>query len=1508
MAPPETVKFEAYRTSSAQKRMFLVNHLLGDSTLYNMPAAWIVKGVIEPARLEAAFLKMIARHETLRTAFALAEGRVLQKVYDTIHFKLRQRPGSGAEIERIIDGFIRPFDLETPPLWRAELVQLGGAGQLLLFDIHHIISDSFSQAVIIRELTDFYRGRELPRLEFQYVDFTTWQNKMLSGPRLKAQVKYWLDIFAGEIPVLELPVDAAGNPEPGIGGGIIEFEIDHGLCQGLKQLALDYHTSLYVVLLAAYNVLLSRYSGQEDIVVGTPVSGRSHREFEGIIGMFVNMLAMRNRPCSDKAFADFLGEVSGNTFSAFENQDYQFEMLVEKLAPAREVHRNPLFNTILTLQTPTPAGGAAAAGGPAVEFVPYPIGAGVAKFDLSLFAVEVDRHIAVGLEYRTALSRPDTIRRMAGHFLHLLREIVAHPRLKIAGFQVLSPGEKAHLLDGLARPAAPGACHRDQTLHHWFGDQVKKGPDRVALVDTVPVKGTGFLTYRKLWADSLRLADHLRGQGVRPHEVVALMVERSAGMIAAMLGILQAGGAYLPIDPAYPGERIDYMLTDSGAGLVMDRERCILPPPQAEPPGRKVRITPASPASLAYVIYTSGTSGRPKGTLIEHRSVVGLMDHCRAVFDFGSRDCWTLFHSYCFDFSVWEMYGALLYGGKLVVVSRLAAMDTPGFWRLLRRQGVTVLNQTPSAFYPLAAEALKQGEDQLGLRVVILGGEALNPLKLKALHKRYPAVRLVNMFGITETTVHVTYKQLAEQEISQAAGNIGQPLPNLNAYILGRGLQLLPQGIPGELCVSGTGVGRGYLNRPELTAEKFVDNPYGGNDIHGTLYRSGDRVKLGPDGDMVYLGRLDQQVKIRGYRVELGEIESRLLEHRAVGEAVVVKREAGEGDFCLCAYIVPVPAAGGDPPTAAELREYLAGRLPGYMVPAYFLLVARIPLTANGKIDYRALPTPAEGGAMRGTPPENPVQQKLAQVWARVLGVGPQAVGIDDDFFSSGGHSLKAAQLLSEIHREFDVRILLTALFQGPTIRGLAAHIRQADTERFEAIRLAEKRDYYALSSPQKRLYIMNQLDPVDTAYNLTVVVKLEGRLQEAKGEAAFARLIRRHETLRTSFRLVASEPVQKVHEEVDFAVSYFDPGSAGQEKRIIEEFIRPFDLTQAPLLRVGLIRLAEGAYILMMDIYHIITDGISMGVLFREFMALYGGAVLPRLKVQYKDYSQWQNSPGHQGELKKQEAYWLNRFSGGIPEPLFPADRSWSGDSGRGRGSLYFTIDGTSVATIRALMKATGTTLYMVLLAAYYVLLSRHSGQEDIVVGSPVTGRSHPDWQGVIGVFINSLALRNFPCPAKTFREFLGEVRESVLAAFENQDYHFEELVKRLGVRRQFGRNPVYNVMFALQNFETGPQALPGVQNPDLKLVPYDYENKAPDFDLVLETHEVGDSIRLYFGYAAHLFGEPAIKEVARQYREILAQAAANGDIRLADIRLNAEAGRADLHFSREDYLDFKL
>ncbi|HEX2202459.1 MAG TPA: amino acid adenylation domain-containing protein [Longimicrobium sp.] len=1068
----------------------------------------------------------------------------------------------------------------------------------------------------------------------------------------------------------------------------------------------------------------------------------------------------------------------------------------------------------------------------------------------------------------------------------------------------------------VAAGAATAEVPAAETLHGLFAAQAARTPDAVA----VRFEDRS-VTYAELDARAGRLARRLRALGVGPETRVGLCVERSPETVAGILGILKAGGGYVPLDPAYPDERLAYMLDDSAVPVVVTTAalaekvagegRALVVLDGGEDwadAGEDLPAIDAGPGSLAYVIYTSGSTGRPKGVEVTHGNVVRLMRATEPWFGFGSGDVWTLFHSYAFDFSVWELWGALLHGGRLVVVPFLVSREPEAFYALLERERVTVLNQTPSAFRQLMradeAAAARGAMRSLALRYVVFGGEALEPGSLRGWVERRgdDAPRLVNMYGITETTVHVTCRVLRGADVAAgAASPIGVPLPDLSVHLLDARGEPVPVGVVGEMHVGGAGVARGYLGRPELTSRRFVPDPFSAAP-GARLYRSGDLARRLADGSLEFLGRADEQVKVRGFRIEPGEVASVLLEHPAVREAVVVVR--GEGDARrLVAYVVPAPGVAAPP--AAELRAHAAGRLPEYMVPAAFVAMDALPVTRNGKVDRRALPDPEPDAGRAYLPPRTPTEEILASAWAELLEV--ERVGADDDFFALGGHSLLATRVVSRVREALGVELPLRTLFEAPDLGALAAAVdallREGAGVAAPPVRHVEHGVDAPLSFAQERLWFVDRMEPGSPVYHMPSTYRLVGPLDVDALRRAVEALVRRHETLRTSFPEVDGVPVQRVAPAGPVDVPVHDLSHLPEEERgealharARENAMAPFDLAAGPVFRASLVRMAPDDHALLFNLHHVVSDGWSLGILSDELSALYGAfsrgeaSPLAELPVQYADYALWQRDWLRGEVLERQVDYWRRKLGGAPPLLELPTDRPRPAVQTHTGAAAGVLLPREAADRLLAFTRAEGVTLFMALLAAFDVVLARLSGQDDVVVGTPVAGRTRAETEGLIGLFLNSLALRTDLSGEPTFRELLRRVRETTLEAYAHQDLPFERLLEELQPKRSLSHTPVFQVMLNLLNFEEGEIAMPGLE---VRQLGSGGETGAK-FDLTIYAGEAEDGVGIHLVYNADLFDAPRMEGLLMQVASVLDQGVAAPETPVARLSLVTEEARA--------------
>ena len=1502
--PPPLLPVAGVRPASfAQERFWFIDQI-GAGAAYNISWPLRLRGALDVVALERALNEIVRRHEILRSRFAVEDGRPVQVVEPSRPVSLEFVDLSGEtererEAQRLIDERTQaPFDLAEGPLIRASLLRLEPAEHVLQVVVHHAAADGGSKVVFFRELGALYgayldnRPAALPEPPIQYADFARWQRSTQQGERLERELAHWSRELDGIPAGLELPSDRPRPEAATLRGAWLRTKLADDTLERLGGLARTEGATLFMVMLAAFEVLLHRYSGQEDVVVGTPVDTRGRAELEQLIGPFVNTLVLRSDLSGAPSFRELLDRVKRRTLDAIEHQELPFERLVEALAPERELGRHPLFQALIALNPPEPA---IELQGLEVEELDTEKTA--SRVDLTLLLQQREQGLDLIWEYSSDLFEPDTVRQMADRFLCLLDSIVSSPELPIDELSLLREDERQPAGIEEGERTFPVFC-----LHERFEEQARRTPDAVAVRHE-----DESLSYRELNELANRLAHRLRALGVKPDALVALCLERSLDLVVAVLAVLKAGGAYVPLDPEYPAERLAFVLSDCDAAVLVtqeplldrfvesapatvvcvDRDRTLIERESAEDPSPAAR-----PENLAYVIYTSGSTGQPKGVLVEHRNVARLFTATDAWFAPGPQDTWTLLHSYAFDFSVWEIWGALLHGGTLVVVPAWTARSPDALARLLVSERATVLNVTPSLFMTAMDELLAVGDD-LGLRLVIFGGEALHTRLLAPWFERMSDQRpqLVNMYGITETTVHVTYRPLTAADARRDGSPIGRPILDLDLHVLDAKLQPVPSGVAGELFVGGAGVTRGYLNRPELTEQRFIASPFGA----GRLYRTGDRARCSAGGELLFEGRLDDQVKIRGFRIELGEVQAALAADAEVAECAVIADSEGSGDTRLAAYVVPARGDADPASLRAALREGLRDKLPEYMVPSSFTLLESLPLTTNGKLDRRALPAPAEDrAAHEPTPPRTELERELAEVWRELLGV--ELVGVDDDFFELGGHSLLAAQLAARVRARVGASLSVRDVFEEPTVAGQARRIEAArdsgpdpgEAAPAPAIGARRAGEAWPLSSSQQQLWLIDQWDPGAPTYNVSMAFRVRGALDLDALRSAAAGVLARHEALRTVVEVRDDQPVPVLLEGPRLELETIDLSGRSQDE-VLEAVSnlarRPFDLARDPLLRCSAIRTGEEDRILLIETHHIAFDGLSERILLDELAALYRGRTPPELPLQFGDFASWQHDwLGHE-EARHELDWWRRHLAGARTSIELPVDRPRP-EGRRFTGASHdLALPGDLAAATRRLCREEGATPYMLILAALATLLYRVTGQDDVLVGSPVANRMSPELEALIGFFSNTLVFRVRMGGNPTFRELLDRVREMALDVYAHQGVPFEKIVEAVAPEREPGVNPLFQV-----NLRVSTASRPALELPGLEIAPLKVDSGLSRFDLALDVDVLEDGVSGYFRYNRDIFEPATIARLAEELAAFLGDALAEPDRALLSFDLLGE------------------
>jgi amino acid adenylation domain-containing protein len=1499
---------DIYPLSPMQQGMLFHCLYAPESGVYVERTMCTLRGRLDVVAFERAWQRVIERHDILRCGFVW-EGldQPLQVVYRHVDVPFRKEDWQHLSAEeqraRFDEAQQVTLDLSDPPLIRLSLFRIAPDAYRFLWVHHHLLIDGWSLPLLLKEVLDLYeafrQGRDpyLPPAQ-PYRDYISWLQKQDTA-KAEAFWRRYLDGFTAPTPLgVDLP--------PGSGAARAEYEGDETIglssqtTSRLQSLARQFGVTLNNLVQGAWALLLSRYSQEEDIVFGVTVSGRPV-DLEGadrILGIFINTLPLRVSVDPQAALAAWLHTLQAQQV---EMQQYEYSALVQIQGWSQVPTSQPLFESILVFEN-------------------YPVDASLREqldslrmddftelsktnFPITLVATMGDTLLLkIAYDHRR-FDRP-TIQRMLGHLHTILQGMVDHAGQPLGQIALLTPDEREQVVVTWNNTAAD--YPQDLCLHQWFEDQVRQTPDAVAAVLAAPRDARQSLTYRELNERANLLAHYLRGRGVGPEVLVGLCVERSLEALVGILGVLKAGGAYVPLDPSYPAERLTFMVQDSGISLLLTQQKLLsalselsaLPHPASmilldadwdliarESRGDNLQ-SEVTPDSLAYVIYTSGSTGKPKGTLLQHRGVCNFCRGMGRIIDVNSSTRLLQFASLSFDASVPELFMPLVHGGTVIMASRETLASVPDLLQLMNDERVTTAILPPSLLRILPVDGLPL------LGTLVSAGEACPP---EVATQWSSGRRFFNGYGPTEATVGVSLYPVRELPRGALTVPIGRPIQNMRLYVLDSQRRPLPVGVPGELHIGGVGLARGYLNRPELTAEKFIADPFA-QGRGARLYRSGDLVRYLPDGNLEFLGRIDQQVKIRGFRVELGEIEAVLEQYPGVRQAVVMAREDVPGGQRLVAYLVP---EGSGELARADLAAWARSMLPEYMVPSAFVVMDALPLTPNAKVDRKALPAP-EGAQMAAgaayVAPRTPEQELLAEIWARVLSV--ERVGMRDNFFDLGGHSLLATQLVSRVRDAFAVELPLRALFEHPTVESLALEVEEASGRAASGAGPAlvpvprEADGRQPLSFAQQRLWFLDQLEPQGAFYNIPSALRLRGPLDHEALEWSLNEMARRHEALRTSFVNQDGKPAQVISPVMVLQIPVEDLCAlpeAEREARAVqlatEEAQQPFDLTQVPLLRVRLLRLAEQDHVALITLHHIISDGWSMGVFIREITALYNARVqgqpspLGPLPIQYADYAQWQRSWLQGEELDRQLGYWKDQLQHAPDLLSLPTDHPRPAMQSFRGTTVSCDLPGELSQALKDLSRQEGVTLFMTLLAAFQALLHRYTAEEDICVGTPIANRRMGELEGLIGFFVNTLVMRTDMSGEPSFRDLLLRVREAALGAYAHQDLPFEMLVEALQPRRDLSHTPLFQVMFVLQNAPLETAEIRAAEGGPLVISAIQAESGTAKFDLSVVIEEGAAGLGCSFEYNTDLFDSDTIERMMGHWRTLLEGIAADPD-----------------------------
>ncbi len=1545
---PRSGERDHYPLSFSQQRLWFLHQMEPTSSAYHIESPFRIEGPCAPRILRRALSLLVARHEALRTAFQTVDDMPVQRVLPPFEqwLPVVDLTALAPEVRRRVGRrltrchVVQPFDLTAGRPLRSALVRHGARDHTVLLTMHHIVSDGWSLGVLYRELVSGYaalvagRTPHFAPLPIQYPDYAIWQREWQEREIFPGQLEHWKRQLAGLPALLDLPTDRPRPALQSVEGGHVAVRQRPDLLHLLRSLARREKTTLFVVLLSGYYAVLHRWTGVSDLAVGSPVAGRNRQELEPLIGFFVNTLVLRADLSGTPTFRQLLQRIREVNGEANANQDLPFEMLVDELHVERSLQHNPLFQVSFSFQSDPgleAAGeGGASSGLGGVKILPQQGEYSATMFDLSLWFTETPQHLTGSLVYNLDLFDRTTVHRLSRRLVDFLVSALADPDASIDQLSLLGAVERHQVVREWNSTAT--LYPEDRLLHQWFEWQAAHSPQRTALEFAGQT-----LSYGELNRRANRLARHLLALGVEREELVAVALERSFEMVVALLAILKAGAAYLPIDPSYPRRRLEFMLGDARVRVLLTQGSVSEELPESG--ARQVLLAEGGAQdhlaglddsnlgltiplqALAYMIYTSGSTGQPKGAMNSHDAILNRILWMQERYRLDDSDAVLQKTPFSFDVSVWEFFWPLAVGARLVIAEPGGHQESRYLARLIAEAQVTTLHFVPSMLRTFLDEFSLDEPDLAachGVRRVICSGEALPSDLARRFAERLPG-ELHNLYGPTEAAVDVTSWQCIAGPAGAAAAPaetatvpIGRPIANSQIYLLDGAGSPVALGVAGELMIGGTGLARGYWRRPGLTAEKFVPDPFG--PAGARLYRTGDLVRHRHGGQMEFLSRIDHQVKIRGLRIELGEIEAALLAGAEIREATVLAREFSAGDQRLCAYLVA--AEGREIPPASELRDSLSATLPEYMVPSTFLTLDSLPLSPNGKVDRKvlmAMEMVAPESEGEYVAPRTPIEEVLAEIWSEVLGREP--IGVRDNFFDLGGHSLLATQVVSRVRRSLSAELAVRSLFLKPTIQELAPEVelarRRAEGEEVipPIVPRAEAEDY-PLSFAQERLWFICQMVAESSLYNLPTLLRMEGELLVAALARSTGEIARRHEVLRSVVETVDGVPRQRIL-PASSRLPLIDLSGLAERSPEIRAAVSqrliaiaadfPFDLARGPLYLNLLLRLSRAEHIALFVLHHLISDGWSKGILTRELATLYAAyrddpqaataSPLAPLPVQYADYATWQRGWLRGERLEREVDYWRQRLEGIEPLLALPLDRprpavaTWAG------GGVGLHLPPRLINQLRAYGRDRGLTLFMMLLAFFEALLYRYCGQSEFCLGSPIAGRNQAEIEGLIGFFVNTLVLPARISPQTSFDSLSNAVRDVTLAAHDHQDLPFETLVRELQIERSMSHAPLYQVMFSLQNAPGCALELPG-----LRLSAVTTLNTTARFDLALNLIESGESVVGSIGYKSDLFDATTMRRLSRHFASLMSAALARPEVAIDRLDLLEASERHQL------------
>lgn len=1469
---------EFFELTNPQKSIWYTEQFYSETTVNNICVSGTLYGQVDEDILKQAINNVVKQNDSFRIHVILDNNVAKQYISDYKEFNIDveyvNAESEVIQLEKTEAEY--KFDIIDSDLFRFKIAISKNNFACIILTVNHLIADSWSLGLVIQEIIKNYNSIKNNEIfnpdTFSYLDYINSEKEYINSKKYTNDKSFWNQTFSTIPEQATIPCSINGVKNVSYKAKRLGFEIDKDIVSKINNFCRKNNISTFNFFMTIFSIYIGRVSNIDDFVIGTPILNRSNFREKHTTGMFINTVPVRFENVSDGSFKNLASIVASKMMGILRHQKYSYNSVLEDI---RKEHGNipNLYNVLISYQVTKAFD--SDLGNYKTDWIFNNYCAN--DFNIHIYDINDTGSLFIDYDYLIDKYSEDDVICIQNRIVNMVKQILANNDINSCDIDIVTPDEKNTILNVFNNTNVD--FPRDKTIVDLFEDQVKKTPDNIAVVFEDKK-----LTYKQLNEKANQLARYLIKKGVNPHTVIGLRLNKRLEMIIGILAIIKSGCCYLPINMQYPEDRVNFMLSDSNAKLLLGTADSLtdmefdLPKIDIDLNNNDIYNTDnknlnlkISPEDLIYIIYTSGSTGKPKGAMLCHRNVVRLFKNDKFLFDFDETDAWVMFHSVAFDFSVWEMYGALLFGGKLVLISDEVAQDPELFLDVMRKEHVTVLNQTPTYFYKLLKVELEREDNNLDVRYIIFGGEALKPNLIKGWYLKYPKTKLINMYGITETTVHVTFKELLESDLESPSSNIGVPIPTLHVIIVDKNLKLLPFGTIGEMCVLGEGVFKGYLNRDDLNKTKLINIPEYSNQL---IYRSGDTAIMHKDGHLEYMGRIDTQVKIRGFRVELGEIEEKILKYSNIDTCIVTKKIDEFDRELLCAYYIK-----NGPLNISALRLLLNEHLPTYMIPQYFIEIDKVPININGKTDFKALPLPTNAQTgVEMVKPRNEIDTCLLEIYEKILHVNN--ISMSDSFFELGGDSLTAITISEAISKMLHVDVTVKDVLEKNIIMNLSDYISVLSViakNSFEILP-AEKAEFYPLSSAQKRIYYAcKMIGDENIVYNISGKIEFNQHLNSNKVKDIFKKLIDRHVSFRTAFVIDNNEVKQKIVNNVKFDIPVFN--SKEDEMQInISNFVKPFNLDTAPLLRVELHYLENGKTILLIDTHHIIMDGTSLENLINDFNNLYNDNKLSEKTINYIDYAVWEQQNLESEKMQSEEKYWINKINNFPIQSLnLPYDYNPKAIKTFAGNKISQKIDDSEFKQLEDIAKSLGVSPYILFISAFIVLLHKYTNQNEIVIGSPIANREYSELQNLIGMFVNNLTITSTVNPNVKFSEFLYGVKEQIFEDINNQEYPYDMLIKKLNIPNN---SSLFDVVFTYQNTKNNSIIL----NNELATL-QEIKNNISKFNITLEVQPNQHTINLE--YMTDLFKLETMKSFMEHYVFILHQLKDNINVCIKDINI---------------------